>query len=100
MSNNPEKNSQNQEVSQEQIMAYLRVFAAQILEPEAYSRILLIKSTNPQLFISIMQNLIFLFENKKIIKKISEKDLINLASKLLQTNKNETNIIFKRKGSD
>ena len=99
MTNNSEK-KQNQELSQEQLMAYLRVFAAQILQPEAYSRILLIKSTNPQLFVSIMQNLIFLFENKRINKKLSEQDLINLASKLLQTNKNKTNIIFKRKGSD
>ncbi|MCX8162930.1 MAG: DNA-binding protein [Candidatus Micrarchaeota archaeon] len=94
------KNAGEKEPDQEQVMEYLRVFSAKILEPEAYSRLLLIKGKNPQLFMSIMQTLIYLYQNGKLLNKINEQQLLELARKILsgQEPKKESKIIIKRKG--
>jgi DNA-binding TFAR19-related protein (PDSD5 family) len=94
-----EKSNQKDELTEEQILSYLRVFAAQILEPEAYSRLMIIKSKNPKLFSEIMQNLIYFMQNGQLKRKISEKELIEIAKRLLGSEtKPQTKIIFKRKG--
>ncbi|MEM3362391.1 MAG: DNA-binding protein [Candidatus Anstonellaceae archaeon] len=95
---NKEKNTNNQ-INEEQILEYLRVFSAKILSPEAYSRLLLIKGKNPQLFLSIMETLIYLYQNGKILNKINEEQLIELAKKILDNKTpKEPKIIIKRKG--
>lgn len=91
---------QKKKQNEQETLEYLRMLSAYLLEPDAYSRLLLIKAKNPSLFSSIMQTLLYLYQNKKILKKINEKELLDIAGKIIESGKSvkEGKIVIKRKG--
>jgi DNA-binding TFAR19-related protein (PDSD5 family) len=77
----------------------IRSAIAQVLEPEAYSRLMFVRQNNPQLFAQAVQAIAYLQQRRQLAGRISEKQLVQLLAKIAGP-RNEGSITFKRKGEE
>lgn len=77
----------------------IRSAIAQMLEPDAYSRLMFVRQKNPQLFAQAVQAIAYLQQRGQVAGRISEKQLVQLLSKLAGP-RSEPTITFKRKGEE
>jgi len=76
----------------------IRSALASMLEPEAYSRLMIVRQSNPALYAQAVQSLAYLKQAGQIQGRISEKQLLAVLSKLSSHGRHDGSITFKRKG--
>ncbi len=76
---------------EQQIRSYLH----QIVDPNAYERLMNIRASNRELYMQIAQVLINIVQSNKSMQKITEKQLVDLINRMTQ--RRETKIEFKHK---
>jgi len=79
-------------VQQEQ---QIRLYMHQIVDSNAYERLMNIYASNKELYMQIAQLLINIVRSNKSIQKITEQQLVDLINRMTQ--KRETKIEFKHK---
>ncbi|MFA5108880.1 MAG: DNA-binding protein [Candidatus Micrarchaeia archaeon] len=90
-----DKNMSAQE--QARMQEQIKQAAAQLLEPNAYSRLMLIAQSNPQLFTKALQSIAYLAQAGRLQGRMNDEQLKKLLLRLLPQEK-ETKITFARKG--
>lgn len=78
----------------------LRGALAKILEPEAYSRLMLVKGSNPKLFSAAVQMIVYMHQNSAIKGRVSDESLKSILLKLSHGSRRETKIEFRRKNDE
>lgn len=81
---------------QEQVRAALMM----LLEPDAFSRLMLVKASNPGRFAQAAQAIAYLRQNGRMPGKMSDAQLRALLERFSASERHETSITFKRKGED
>lgn len=103
MSANSVGNDEEKEYKKELLNRYkavqqeqqIRLYIHQIVDPNAYERLMNIRASNRELYMQIAQVLINIAQSNKSIQKITEQQLVDLINRMTQ--KKETKIEFKHK---
>ncbi len=103
MSNDSIENNEEREFNKKLLKKYksiqkeqqIRSYIHQILDPDAYERIMNIRTSNNELYIQIVQVLINIVQSNKSMQRITEAQFVNLISRMTQ--KKDTKIEFKHK---
>ncbi|MGC8586618.1 MAG: DNA-binding protein [Candidatus Micrarchaeia archaeon] len=85
----------NESIKRAQIEEQTRALMRQLLEPEAYERLMIIKTSNEELYAQLVNLIISLVQSNKILGKISDSQFKALLEKL--TARREPTIEFKHK---
>ncbi|MCL4373829.1 MAG: DNA-binding protein [Candidatus Marsarchaeota archaeon] len=85
----------NESIRRAQIEEQTKAAMRQILEPEAYERLMIIRSSNEELYGQLVNLIVSLVQGNKIAGKISDAQFKALLEKL--TSKRESSIEFKHK---
>ena len=79
----------------QQVDAQKRAVLLKLLTAEAYERVMMVKSTSPELYDKVVGTLAYLAQNGQVRGKIDDETLVKLLAKM--TERRETSIEFKRK---
>jgi programmed cell death protein 5 len=85
----------NESMKRAQIEEQTKNLMRQLLEPEAYERIMIIKASNPELYEQLVNVIVSLVQSNKIMGRISDAQFKALLEKL--TARREPTIEFKHK---
>ena len=77
----------------------IRGAIAQMLEPDAYSRLMFVRQKNPNLFAKAVQTLAYLQQGGQLQSRVTEEQIVKLLAKVAGPRK-ETKITFRRKAGD
>jgi len=86
--------AESKEAGEEQM---LRKALVRLLEPDAYERLMIVKSQNPQMYSTTAQWIITIAQRGGVQKKIDEQTLRTVLLKISQQ-KHKSTIEFRRKG--
>jgi DNA-binding TFAR19-related protein (PDSD5 family) len=90
------REAQKRQMAEEQIRSAM----AALLEPEAYSRLMNVRMSNPEVYAQAVQSVAYLRQAGQLKARLNEAQLLSLLHRLAARNSRETSITFKRKGSD
>ncbi|MGC8669871.1 MAG: DNA-binding protein [Candidatus Micrarchaeia archaeon] len=85
----------NDSIKRAQIEEQTKTLMRQLLDSEAYERLMIIKTSNPDLYAQLVNFIITLVQSNKIIGKLTDSQLRALLEKI--TSKREPSIEFKHK---
>ncbi len=78
----------------------VRQAIAALLEPDAYSRLMLVRQSNPALFSQAVQSIAYLKQAGQLRARLSDAQLRAVLAKISASTRREGSITFKRKGAD
>ena len=71
-----------------------------MLEPDAYSRLMLVRQSNPNMFAQAVQSIAYLKQAGQLRARLSDGQLKAVLTKISASTRHEGSITFKRKSAD